>query len=84
MSVSAQQLSVARLWSHLSLSQSEEALGVSYPYQIRFMKAKFLLVMARSLQSVPENSLVTLTRTLAPGLLLKAHDKKPLASVDTY
>lgn len=33
---------------------------------------------------MPENSLVTLTRTLAPGLLLKAHDKKPLASVDTY
>lgn len=84
LSMPAQQLSAAWLWSHLSLSPSEEALGVSYPYQIHFMKAKLLLVTARSLRSVAENSLVTLTRTLVPGLLLKAHDKRLLASVDTY
>lgn len=50
MSMSVQQLSGACLSSHLSLSQSEEVLGVSRPQQIHFVKAKLPLVMVRSLQ----------------------------------
>lgn len=78
-SMPAQQLSAAWLWSHLSLSDMDRRLvSISDPLH----KAKLLLVMARHLQNVAENSLVTLTRTLAPGLLLKAHDKKLLDSVN--
>lgn len=65
--ICTQQLSAACLWPHLSLSQSDDVLGLSYLYQICFKKAKLLMAMARSLQTMVENSPVTLTRTLAIG-----------------
>lgn len=61
----AQELSAAWLWSHHSLPQSEEALGISYLYQIWLTKAK--ITVGQRVYGLAENSLVTLTRTLAPG-----------------